>query len=59
MVLRCVQILPPCGASKKNVPIEAFNISFESMQNRQQYGLYLHRGKKKNEGGLDLKAMKL
>ena len=24
--------------SKKNVPIETFNISFESTQNKQQYG---------------------
>ena len=24
--------------SSKNVPIETFNISFESTQNRQQYG---------------------
>ena len=30
MVLRRVQILLPCGASKENVPIETFNISFEA-----------------------------
>ena len=46
MVLRRVQILLPCGASKENVPIETFNISFDSIQNKQQYCLYLHRGKK-------------
>ena len=32
----CVMLVH--ASSKKNVPIEKFNISFESTQNKQQYG---------------------